>query len=102
MLLIMSLKGKLSLEEIKKNIFEEGFNIHAFPESMKEALKTYELYGKNMDRENMRSYNLRKHEKAMHKEPELNEKLENNHESHLEELNRKIEIGINIDLKEII
>ena len=31
---------------LNKIINEEGFNIHAFPESMKEALKTYELYGK--------------------------------------------------------
>ena len=47
-------------------------------------------------------YNLRKHEKAMHKERELKEKLENNLESYLEEFNRKNEIRINIDLNEII
>ena len=34
---------------LNKIINEEGFNIHAFPGSMKEALETYELYGKNMD-----------------------------------------------------
>ena len=39
---------------LNKIINEEGFNIHAFPESMKEALKTYELYGKNMDMEEIK------------------------------------------------
>ena len=32
---------------LNKIINEEGFNIHAFPDNMKEALKTYEQYGKN-------------------------------------------------------
>ena len=50
LLLIKSFKGKLSLEEIWKKIMnKEHFNIHAFPGSMKEALETYELYGKNID-----------------------------------------------------
>merc|ERR1711888_378207 len=36
---------------LNKIINEEGFNIHAFRENMKEAVKTYQLYGKNMDME---------------------------------------------------
>ena len=36
---------------LKKIINEEGFNIKALSEDMKEALKTYELYGKNIDKE---------------------------------------------------
>ena len=36
---------------LKIIINKRGFNIHAFPENMKEALKKYELYGKNMDLE---------------------------------------------------
>ena len=36
---------------LKIIINKHGFNTHALPENMKEALKTYELYGKNMDME---------------------------------------------------
>ena len=36
---------------LKIIINKRGFNTHALPENMKEALKTYELYGKNMDME---------------------------------------------------
>ena len=35
--------------QLKMIINEEGYNIHAFPENMKEALKVYELYGEDMD-----------------------------------------------------
>ena len=35
-------------------INKHGFNTHALPENMKEALKTYELYGKNMDMEDIK------------------------------------------------
>ena len=62
----------LNLEELEKNVESQvnefnrkielgrnfkiilkkhGFNINALPENMKEALKTYELYGKNMNME---------------------------------------------------
>ena len=34
---------------LNKIINEERFNKHGVPESMKEALKTYELYGKNIE-----------------------------------------------------
>ena len=36
---------------LKIIINKRGFNIHALPHDMKEALKTYRLYGKNMDME---------------------------------------------------
>ena len=36
---------------LKIIINKRGFNTHALPENMKEALKTYELYGRNMDME---------------------------------------------------
>ena len=36
---------------LKIIINKRGFNIHALPEYMKEALETYGLYGENMDRE---------------------------------------------------
>ena len=32
-------------------IEKHDLNIHALPESMKEALKTYQLHGKNVDME---------------------------------------------------
>ena len=37
--------------QLKIIINKHGLNIHAFPENMKEALKTYELYCKNMNME---------------------------------------------------
>ena len=39
---------------LKIIINKHGFNTHALPENMKEALKTYELYGKNMDMEDIK------------------------------------------------
>ena len=39
---------------LKIIIIKHGFNTHALPENMKEALKTYELYGKNMDMEDIK------------------------------------------------
>ena len=39
---------------LKIIINKHGFNRHALPENMKEALKTYELYGKNMDMEDIK------------------------------------------------
>ena len=39
---------------LKLIINKHGFNTHALPENMKEALKTYELYGKNMDMEDIK------------------------------------------------
>ena len=39
---------------LKLIINKHGFNMHALPENMKEALKTYELYGKNMDMEDIK------------------------------------------------
>ena len=35
--------------QLKIIINKHGFNINALPENMKDALKTYELYGRNMD-----------------------------------------------------
>ena len=47
---IQEFERKIELgRNLNKIINEEGFNIHSFPGSMKEALETYELYGKNMD-----------------------------------------------------
>ena len=44
------LNKKIELErQLKIIINKHGFNINALPENMKDALKTYELYGKNMD-----------------------------------------------------
>ena len=46
----------INLEMLEKNVesYVNEFKRHALLGSMKEALKTYELYGKNMDMEDIK------------------------------------------------
>ena len=45
---------KTKPRNLKIIINKHGFNMHALLENMKEALKIYELYGKNMDMEDIK------------------------------------------------